>query len=628
MRGPGLAPDVLDAAGLASQGVRDAAGQAKAAYRQGYDEVAQIPGTFAPGALDRMGSRVRDRLGAEVPIDDVLTPSATRAIADLDQLPGIFGLAPSEGPNLQQVDQLRKRLVAYRGSTGQNATDRRAMDQILGHFDDHLHDAMDAGLFGQQAPAQAADVAAGGFRGMAATSDAPAALSAAGGAAAGKSEPLTHYLARNGGIALDDDARAADLGRIMTPFGPLGHKAGRPIEDFRDQLASEGFLRPDSADGMISRRIGDEVHDLIGLERSGQPVYRLSDLSRGGAPADVGGRLADQSAAYAERVAPFRQQVADDLAEVGYRPRDIDPAHLDDAAQRLFRGEHDTRADAYEAAVMGHAPVEAPNPRVSAVPEAAPFEGGGAPVAGGLSFGDTAPSDAMRQARGLFREYRQAFAPRSPGDAAGRNLQRIVEADATPNEVASMLFGGATGRVTGRQLETLDRLKAAVGADSEAWRSVQQATMGKYLEGRDVGRSLDYLLTGEGRDLASRVLTPEQRRGLETFRTGIRQAEDARTSVPGWVQDVARSGYDPNRVIGDLFGSGIPGARPGQAAWASGLRARAEAVPRQHQSGMGEPASGGVAAPRPARRERAGSLAPEGGRPDPRVPGWRGEGVG
>ena len=61
VRGPGLAPDVLDAAGLASQGVRDAAGQAKAAYRQGYDEVAQIPGTFALGALDRMGSRVAGR---------------------------------------------------------------------------------------------------------------------------------------------------------------------------------------------------------------------------------------------------------------------------------------------------------------------------------------------------------------------------------------------------------------------------------------------------------------------------------------------------------------------------------------------------------------------------------------
>lgn len=580
VRGPGIPADTLDAAGQASQGVRDAAAVAKDAYRQAYGEVAQIPGSFAPGALDRMGSRVRDRLGAAVPIDDVLTPAANRAIGDLDALPGLFGLAPGEGPNLQQVDQLRKRLVAYRGGTGQNPTDRRAMDHILGEFDNHIHDAMEVGLFGHQpaptaAPAAAASpeavpAAAGGAR-------------SAAGAAPGKSETMIHYMARMGGVALDGDARAADLGRIMTPHGPLGRRGGRPIEDFRDELAAEGFIRPDTPDGMISRRIGDEVHDLIGIERSGNPVYRLTDISRGAAEQrDAGGRIADRSAAYAERLGHFRQQVADDLADVGIRTRDVDPAHLDDAAVRLMRGEHDTGADAYEAAVMGRDLADDlhPAPRGPAAPvEGAPIEGapldggaGAGAMAGGFPAGDASASDAMRQARGLFRDYKQAFAPRAPGDVAGRNLQRIVEADATPNEVAGMLFGGATGRVTGRQLETLDRLKAAVGADSDAWRATQQAVIGKYLEGRDVSRSLDYLLNGEGRHLANRVLTREQISGLNSFRTGIRQAEDARASVPGWVSEVARSGYDPNRVLSDLFGAGIPGARPGQAAYGKGLR--------------------------------------------------------
>lgn len=579
VRGPGIPADTLDAAGLAAQGVRDAATQAKGAYRGAYDEVAQIPGSFAPGALDRMGSRMRDRLGPEVPIDDVLTPAATRALTDLDALPGLFGLQPGQGPNLQQVDQIRKRLVTYRGSTGQNPTDRRAMDQILGHFDDHVHDAMDAGLFGQQAPVQAAQDAAATAQGMAGPAGSAMAPRTASAAPA-KAETLIQYLARNGGIALDGDARAGDLGRIMTPHGPLGRRGGRPIEDFRDELAAEGFLRPDGGDGMISRRIGDEVHDLIGIERSGSPVYRLADISRGAAEQrDVGGRIADQSAAYAERLGHFRQQVVDDLADVGIRRRDVDAAHIDDAAARLMRGEHDTGADAYEAAVMGRdfADDLAPAPR--AAPGAASPSGAieapsldGAAAAGAFPGGDTAPSDAMRRARGLFRDYRQAFSQRGPGDTAGRNLQRIVEADATPNEVAGMLFGGATGRVTGRQLETLDRLKAAVGGDSDAWRAIQQAVMGKYLEGRDVSRSLDYLLNGEGRHLANRVLTREQISGLNTFRTGIRQAEDAQAAVPGWVSEVARSGYDPNRVLSDLFGSGIPGGRPGQAAYGKGLR--------------------------------------------------------
>ncbi|MCJ2093131.1 hypothetical protein MKK67_11575 [Methylobacterium sp. J-072] len=566
--------DALDAATLAAQGTRDAAAQSKAGYRAAYDDVAAFPHQFDPGALDMLGGRVRSRLGADVPLDDRLTPAATRAIADLDAVPQIFGLAPGEGPNLQQVDQLRKRLGALYGSTAQNPTDRRALGRVMEEFDNHLSDAAGAGLLNRPAPRGAADLAGDGFPGAASLDAPPATLPAAGGAPTGKSEPLTHYLARNGGIRLDDDARAADLGRVMTPFGPLGRKAGRPIEDFRDQLASEGFLRPDSADGMISRRIGDEVHDLIGLERSGQPVYRLADLSRETRP-DVGGRLADQNAAYAERIAPFRQQVVDDLASVGVRPRDMDPAHLDDAAQRLFRGEHDTGADAYEAAVLGR---EAPgNGRgFASVSESVPFDGATArATSDALPIGDTAPLEAMQRARGLFREHQQAFKPRAPGDTAGANLRRIVERDASPNEVASMLFGSTTGRVSPGQMQTLARLREAVGANSEPWAAVQRGLIARHLggEGRDLGQRLDYLLRGEGRSLTS-YLSPEQRAGLGQLRAAVTQAENARQPMPSWAADLERTGFDPNAVGRSLFGSsGTIGAKPGAVSEARAAKA-------------------------------------------------------
>ncbi|MCJ2052621.1 hypothetical protein [Methylobacterium sp. J-070] len=566
--------DALDGATLAAQGVRDAAAQGKAAYRAAYDDVAAYPHQFDPGALDMLGGHVRSRLGADVPLDDRLTPAATRAIADLDAVPQIFNLAPGEGPNLQQVDQLRKRLGALYGSTAQNPTDRRALGRIMEEFDNHLSDAAGAGLLNRPTPRAAAGLAADGFPGAASLDASSVPFPAAGGAPAGKSEPLTHYLARNDGIRLDDDARAADLGRVMTPYGPLGRKAGRPIEDFRDQLASEGFLRPDSADGMISRRIGDEVHDLIGLERSGQPVYRLADLSRGGAPADVGGRLADQSAAYAERLAPFRQQVVDDLASVGVRARDMDPAHLDDASQRLFRGEHDTGADAYEAAVLGR---DAGGPGGGrATPDAAPFDGATAPAASdALPIGDTAPLEAMQRARGLFREYQQTFKPRGPGDTAGANLRRIVERDASPNEIASMLFGSTTGRVSPGQMQTLARLRDAVGADSEPWAAVQRGLIARHLggEGQDLGRRLDYLLRGEGRSLTP-FLSQEQRAGLGQLRAAVQQAENAGRPTPTWAAYLERTGFDPNAVGRSLFGSsGTIGAKPGAASEARAAKA-------------------------------------------------------
>lgn len=570
VRGRG-APDAVDGATAAIQGVRDAADQARGAYRGAYADVGQIPGAFVPGAMDRVGSRVRVRLGSEVPIDDVLTPAATRAINDLDRVPDLFGLAPNEGPTLQQVEQLRKRLVAYRGTTSGNATDRRAVDQILSEFDGHVEDAMGAGLFG---PRQAAGAAVDDFPGAAAMSAAPTPVPAAGGASAAKAEPLTHYLARNGGIALDGDARAGDLGRVMTPYGPLGRRGGRPIEDFRDQLASEGFIRPDAPDGSISRRIEDEIHDLIGQERAGQPTYRLSDLSRGAPVGDAGGRLADQNAAYVERLAPFKQQVVDDLLNAGYHPQDIDPSHLDDAAQRLFRGEHDTGADAFEAAVMGRP--TGGMARVGGSAEAIPFDGLTARAASDvLPGGDTAPLAAMQRARGLFQDYKQAFAPRFAGDTAGNNLRQILERDASPVEVSRMLFGSpGSGKVQAGQTQTLARLRDAVGPDSDTWRAVQGALINRHLggEGRDLGSRLDYLLSSDGRPLMT-FLSGQQQAGLRTLKGATRQLEAARQPMPAWISDLERTGFDPNAVARSVFGgSGPVGAKPGAVLEAQAAR--------------------------------------------------------
>ena len=568
LRGPDTG-DALDAGASVAQGLRGVAGQRKAAYQGAYDDVAAIPGEFTPGALDRIGGRVRDRLPADVPVDPVLTPFANKALTDLDNLPELFRTQPGSGPTLGQVEQVRKRLGVYYGGTAQNPTDRRALNAIRTEFDRHVGDAAEAGLFG--AP-RAAQEAADAFPGAVALDAITGRATAAGGAPEAKSEPLTHYLARNGGIALDGDARAGDLGRVLTPYGPLGRKAGRPIEDFRDQLASEGFLRPDGADGMISRRIGDEVHDLIGIERSGNPVYRLSDISRGGAPADVGGRIADQSAAAAERMAPFRQQVTDDLASVGIHPRDVDPGHLDDAAQRLFRREHDTGADAYEAAVMAREP--AGGGRASSLADDIPFDGPTAQATSTALPGATPDVvDKLRRARDLFSAYRKDFSPAGAGDDVGLAMRRIVDRDAEPVEVARMLYAGNPGM----NARIADRVKGIVGEGSETWAAHQQGYLSSILNGRDmapaaVSRRIEDALSGQRRGLTYRVLSDDQVRGLREFQTTARTAQTARDGVPEWIATLGRTDFDPNRITGDLFGSGLPGSRPGSAAYARSLK--------------------------------------------------------
>ena len=569
--------DAIDGAEAAIQGVREAAGQAKAGYRAAYDDVAAMPHQFAPGALDRMGSRVRDRLGPDVPIDDVLTPAATRAIADLDKVPEIFGLAPDEGPNLQQVDQLRKRLVSYYGATAQNPTDRRAVARIMDEFDTHLQDAAGAGLLTRPTP-RSPELPADGFPGMAGPSSGPAPSSAAGGApgdAAGQPETLQRFLARGGGVPLDAEARAADLHRTYVPgHGTLARNDAPSWDAIRVRLAEEGFLPPGMDGAASSREVADWARNTIHTERTGgQPTVRMVDEGRVGArrAADT---VSDQNADHLAMVDRQARRMTVDLEQYGLQARDLDKGALTDAAERMVLGHHVDAADAYEAALAAREASGAG--RGGQAAHEVPFDGPTSVAASdALPIGDTAPLDAMQRARGLFREYSQAFKPRGPGDVAGQRLQRILERDASPNEVAGMLFGSpGTGKVQVGQIQTLARVRAAVGAGSEAWQATQQALIARHLggEGRDLGQRLDYLLSEEGRPLMA-FLSGQQQAGLRSLKGATRQLEDARQAMPDWIADLGRTGFDPNAVARSLFGgSGPIGARPGTVLEARAAR--------------------------------------------------------
>ncbi len=132
--------------------------------------------------------------------------------------------------------------------------------------------------------------------------------------------------------------------------------------------------------------------------------------------------------------------------------------------------------------------------------------------------------------------------------------------------------------MAGGQLQTLTRLREAVGADSEPWAAVQRGLIARHLggEGRDLGSRLDYLLRGEGRTLLP-FLTEGQRIGLGRLRGAVQQAESARMPVPTWASDLERTGFDPNSVARSIFGgSGALGAKPGAANEAAG----GQGVPR------------------------------------------------
>lgn len=544
--------DALDAGAVVAQGVRDRATQAKAGYRAAYQDVADMPGQFAPGALDRMGSRVRDRLGPEYPVDPVLTPASSRAMADLDKLPELLGTADGSGPTAAQVDQARKRLVNYYGSTGQNATDRRALGRILNEFDNHIEDAMGAGLFGDAASFAPGSRAGSPVAGAAASDVA----SGLGGAGASERAPetLTQFLARQGGIALDGDARAGDLQRIMTGTGPLARRNGRSLDELRVPLMEEGFIPPDP-DGGMARNITDEVYRLLRREREGVPTYREADRARA-ATLDQGGRAADDAANYAERVGHYTNEVAADLKAAGLIDRDLDPTTLRHAGESLMLGEHPDAFAAYEAAAMRPG---ASSGRSAAVDVPFPGEGGASvATSDALPGGTLAPAEAMKRARAAFSDYKNTFSPQGAGDDVGAAMRRIVDRDAQPQEVSNFLYGASKVGNTGLSTRLATRMKSVLGEDSPEWGAVQQGLISRVLGGdatrEKLAERVSHILDGDGRNLARSVLTDAQMQGLRDFRTHVQFAGKARDAVPSWVGDLARHDFNPNAIVDDLFG--------------------------------------------------------------------------
>lgn len=580
VRGANPSPDPIEAASMVGQSIRDAATAGRAGYRAAYDEVAAIPGQFTPGALDRIGTRVRDRLGADVPVDDMLTPAATRALADLDDLPGLFKTMPGEGPTLQQLDQMRKRLVALRGNTTMNPTDRRAMDRVLHEFDSHVEDAMAVGQFGPRSAAPTAPVDdSPGFALSGVPDPAAAVPGAAGGASRGRQgqpQSLVDYLALNGGIPLDADTRAADLNRAYLPGrGTLARRDAPSWDAIRVRLSEQRFFPPDEMGAASAQDVADKVRDLIQAERlHGRKTFRMGEeAGAGGRAAD---HVADQNADHLAMVDRQRRRIEIDMEGYGLRPHELDRTALDDAADMMVRGEADDAATAYDRAVARRPDPAAAPPR--GFGDEAPFpelgQGVGAAASDEMPIADMAPLQAMRNARGQFSQYQRTFRPRGPGDDAGLALRKIVERDATPNEIASALYGGSQAGRTGLSVRIHDRLREALPEGHPAFAAIQQGLVSKVIDGGtgDVVNRIGHILDGEGRTLAAKVLTPEQRAGLDAFRTGTIQARRAQEAIPDWVRKLGDQGFDPNRVTSDLFGSGIPGARPGQPEFARGLK--------------------------------------------------------
>lgn len=164
-----LAESPREAAEIAAQTVQQEARRAKQGVTEAYDFAKAQPGEIHADAFRDMGDSIKaDITNREDPIiiDDKLTPMASHMIKDIDdrvaklqiqnraQPPSRDMVPPGDdskivGVNLQGVDQVRKRLSAFKNDAfnSGNPSDGRAAQAVLDAFDTRIDNAVNNGMF-------------------------------------------------------------------------------------------------------------------------------------------------------------------------------------------------------------------------------------------------------------------------------------------------------------------------------------------------------------------------------------------------------------------------------------------------------------------------------------------------
>lgn len=158
----------------------------------------------------------------------------------------------------------------------------------------------------------------------------------------------------------------------------------------------------------------------------------------------------------------------------------------------------------------------------------------------GLFSGSDDALKALRSARSAFSSYQRTFRPNGAGDDVGTAMRRIIERDAQPQEVANMLFGQAQVGAKGSSVRIAERLRNVLGDDSAEWGAIRQGLWQRLTtrpEGvEDFGvqalsQRIGHFLSGDGRELARAIYSPEELRAIGEFGQVVRTLRPLKDTV-------------------------------------------------------------------------------------------------
>ena len=173
----------------------------------------------------------------------------------------------------------------------------------------------------------------------------------------------------------------------------------------------------------------------------------------------------------------------------------------------------------------------------------------------------------IRQARTLWADYLKTFTGKKGAD---NYIRKIVEDEATPDQVAGWLFGASKNIGGGQSAQLAKRMRDVLGADSQEFTALKKAAWDRLTMKADTPRgvmdmesALREFTAGKGKTLAAELFTPKELTRISEFRMALKALiPPAKATNPsGSGYEAARSGMALMRAASASLGfaSGGPG---------------------------------------------------------------------
>jgi hypothetical protein len=159
-------------------------------------------------------------------------------------------------------------------------------------------------------------------------------------------------------------------------------------------------------------------------------------------------------------------------------------------------------------------------------------------ISEGLFSGDPRALQVLQEARSSYSRYRQTFGPQRAGDDVGTAMRRIVDRNATPEEVANMVVGAGKLGGAGLPVRIADRLEGVLGADSDAWSAIRQAIWRKASQARNAAGEVDPQKSATGifdfanSSLARRMFSDQELAAMRGHAQGVRDLDRTIEGLP------------------------------------------------------------------------------------------------